>query len=431
MKKAKRLLLIMIFTFTACIFKVHAASMSLNASSTIVTVGTTITIYPKTSGLSGQFKIVSSNSSILSGDPAPGWCLDSGCDFNGSSYVAFKALKAGTATITFSTIDVSLNTEEEYSNSRSITITVVERSSSGNNNTSNNGNSNSKKPIDINKTYSSDNYLKFLDVDDYDITPKFDKDTLEYKLDLDSDVTKINIKAEANDENANIKGIGEVAVSEGINTINIVVTAENGNERTYKIIANVEDKKPIKVKIGKKQYTVVKSKEALGTREGYIEKEIEIKGIKVPALYNEITKVTLVGLKDDKGKIKLYSYDTKNGKYSVYNEFKFDVMNLYIHNAPKNKYKKTKIKINDSEITAYKIKGVDDYYLLYATNMSTGYEGYYLYDSKENSVQRYNEEMLSKVMSEKNKYFTIVIVLSCVCFLCMAFMLIQLNKGKK
>ena len=254
---------------------------------------------------------------------------------------------------------------------------------------------------------------------------------MEYKLDLDSDVTKINIKAEANDENANIKGIGEVAVSEGINTINIVVTAENGNERTYKIIANVEDKKPIKVKIGKKQYTVVKSKEALGTREGYIEKEIEIKGIKVPALYNEITKVTLVGLKDDKGKIKLYSYDTKNGKYSVYNEFKFDIMNLYIHNAPKNKYKKTKIKINDSEITAYKIKGVDDYYLLYATNMSTGYEGYYLYDSKENSVQRYNEEMLSKLMSEKNKYFTIVIVLSCVCFLCMAFMLIQLNKGKK
>ena len=405
--------------------------MSLTASSTTVTVGSTVTIYPKVSGLSGKFVVNSSNESVLSGG-STGWCEGTICDFNGLSHVIFKATNVGTTVVTFSTSVVSISDGEggEYSNSRSITINVVNRNT-GNNSTSNNGNSNSKKPIDINKKYSSDNYLKFLDVDDYDITPKFDKDTLEYKLDLDSDVTKINIKAEANDENANIKGIGEVAVSEGINTINIVVTAENGNERTYKIIANVEDKKPIKVKIGKKQYTVVKSKEALGTREGYIEKEIEIKGIKVPALYNEITKVTLVGLKDDKGKIKLYSYDTKNGKYSVYNEFKFDIMNLYIHNAPKNKYKKTKIKINDSEITAYKIKGVDDYYLLYATNMSTGYEGYYLYDSKENSVQRYNEEMLSKLMSEKNKYFTIVIVLSCVCFLCMAFMLIQLNKGKK
>ena len=169
----------------------------------------------------------------------------------------------------------------------------------------------------------------------------------------------------------------------------------------------------------------------LGTKEGYEEKEIDIKGIKIPALYNEATKVTIVGLKDNKGNIKLYSYDSKTGKYSIYNEFKFDIMNLYVHEDLKSNYKKTKVKINGTEVTAYKIEGVDDYYLLYATNMNTGYEGYYLYDSKENSVQRYNEEMLSKVMNEKNKYFTIVIVLSCVCFLCMAFMLIQLNKGRK
>ena len=426
MKKIKRICFT-IFMMLICT-KIKAGSASMNSTAYTVTVGNTVTVTVNTRNLGGTYTMYSSDQSVLLGDPKTD-------DVFGSSNtisVPYKAIKAGTATIFFkSTGDCMLSdisSDQCYNDTLSININVVNKGSSGN---SNNGNSNSKKPIDINKKYSSDNYLKFLDVDDYDITPKFDKDTLEYKLDLDSDVTKINIKAEANDENANIKGIGEVAVSEGINTINIVVTAENGNERTYKIIANVEDKKPIKVKIGKKQYTVVKSKEALGTREGYIEKEIEIKGIKVPALYNEITKVTLVGLKDDKGKIKLYSYDTKNGKYSVYNEFKFDIMNLYIHNAPKNKYKKTKIKINDSEITAYKIKGVDDYYLLYATNMSTGYEGYYLYDSKENSVQRYNEEMLSKVMSEKNKYFTIVIVLSCVCFLCMAFMLIQLNKGKK
>lgn len=422
MKKISILMTMLIFNFVLML-SVKAGSLSINGN-TSVYAGSSIAVTINFNNIAGHFQITSSDSSVLSGGS------DDYYD-NTTATVYFKALKAGTATITVTPNGKigDYDTEGAYTGgARSIKINVVNKSSGGN---SNNGNSNSKKPIDINKKYSSDNYLKFLDVDDYDITPKFDKDTLEYKLDLDSDVTKINIKAEANDENANIKGIGEVAVSEGINTINIVVTAENGNERTYKIIANVEDKKPIKVKIGKKQYTVVKSKEALGTREGYIEKEIEIKGIKVPALYNEITKVTLVGLKDDKGKIKLYSYDTKNGKYSVYNEFKFDIMNLYIHNAPKNKYKKTKIKINDSEITAYKIKGVDDYYLLYATNMSTGYEGYYLYDSKENSVQRYNEEMLSKVMSEKNKYFTIVIVLSCVCFLCMAFMLIQLNKGKK
>ena len=425
MKKNILLLFTVFLTFTACILKIHAASMSISASSTTVTVGSTVTIYPKVSGLAGKFSISSSNSSVLSGGGS-GWCENSGCGEGLSSTMYFKAVAPGTATITFSTSVVSTTDGDgsEYSNSRSITINVVKKSSGGNNNSNDD-------TIDINKTYSKDNYLKFLDVVGYDISPKFDKDTLEYKLELDSDVTKINIKATPSDENANVKGAGEVTVSEGINTISIVVTAENGNERTYKIIADVKDKKPIKVKIGKKEYTVVKRKDLLGTKEGYTEKEIEIKGMKIPALYNDITKVTLVGLKDSKGKIKLYSYDSKTGKYSLYSEFKFDLMNLYIHEAPKSKYEKTKIKINDTEVSAYKIKGVDDYYLLYATNMSTGYTGYYLYDSKENSVQRYNDEMLSKLMSEKNKYFTIVIVLSCVCFLCMVFMLIQLNKGRK
>ena len=423
MRKKLILMIITFLTFNCCILGIHAASMTLSASSMDVAVGTTVTIYPKVSDLAGKFSVSSSNSSVLSGGDT-GWCDNSGCNFNNLPHVIFKATNPGSATITFSTVDVSIDNGsdgEAYSNSRSITINVVTKKSSGGGGSS----------VDINKTYSKDNNLKLLDVEGYDITPEFNKDTLEYKLDLDSDVTKINITATPNDENAKVKGAGEVNLSEGVNTINIVVTAENGNEKTYKLIVNVEDKNPIKVKIDKKEYTVVKRKDSLGTKDGYIEKEIKINKIKVPALYNEATKVTLVGLKDNKGNIGLYAYDSKTGKYSIYNEFKFDVMDLYVYEAPKAKYKETKIKIGDTKVVAYKIDGVDDYYLLYGTNMTTGYIGYYLYDSKENSVQRYNEEMLSKLMSEKNKYFTIVIVLSCVCFLCMAFMLIMINKGRK
>lgn len=423
MKKISIIITTLIFNFIL-ILNVKAGSLSINGNTSAYT-GSSIALTINFNNIAGHFQITSSDSSVLSGGS------DDYYD-NTTATVYFKALKAGTATITVTPNGKvgDYDTEGAYTGgARSITINVIDRNSSGGNNSSNNSGSN--KPIDINKTYSKNNYLKILDVDGYDITPKFDKDTSEYKLDLDNDVTKINVKATPVDENATVKGDGEVLVSEGVNTINIVVTAENGNERTYKIIATVEDKKPINVKIGKKKYTVVKRKELIEPKEGYKEKEIEINGTKIPALYNEVTKVTLVGLKDEKGKINLYSYDSKTGKYSLYTEFKFDIMDLYVHTAPKNKYEKTKIKINNIEVTAYKIKGVDDYYLLYATNMSTGYKGYYLYDSKENSVQRYNEEMLSKIMQEKDKYFIIVIVLSCVCFLCMAFMLIQLNKGKK
>ena len=73
---------------------------------------------------------------------------------------------------------------------------------------------------------------------------------------------------------------------------------------------------------------------------------------------------------------------------------------------------------------------LNEYYLLYGTNTTTGYTGYYLYDKKENTVQRYNTDILDKVTKEKDKYLSIVIVLSCVCFLTMLFLLIEINKKR-
>ena len=70
-------------------------------------------------------------------------------------------------------------------------------------------------------------------------------------------------------------------------------------------------------------------------------------------------------------------------------------------------------------------------YLLYGTNTLTGNTGYYLYDTEENSIQRYNTILLEKVTKEKDKYLSLVIVLSCVCFLSMLFLLIEINRYNK
>ena len=94
------------------------------------------------------------------------------------------------------------------------------------------------------------------------MNPKFNKETLEYEVELEPGTEKINVSAVKEDWRARIKGTGEIGVTEGINTINIVVTAENGNERTYKIIARVDEKDPINIKIEGKDYTIIKKKEA-------------------------------------------------------------------------------------------------------------------------------------------------------------------------
>ena len=406
MKKVRNIIFICLISLFIDISGIKAFSIN-SASSVYVnkTIGVTI----EANGLIGRFDITSSNQGVLAGS-------DSKWIENGSVTVYFTAVKEGTATITVNAVDVSDESGNDFTGSRSININVVKK--------------NNSPSINVNPNYSKNNYLEILSIEGYELDPAFDKDTLEYKVELNPGTEKININAKVSDKSSSVKGIGEVEVTEGINTLNIVVTAENGNERTYKIIATVEEKDPIDIKIDSKKYRVIKKKELLGTKDGYLDTTVKINEFDIPALYNEITKITLIGLKDEEGNIKLYSYDTKTGKYQEYQEFSFNLMNLYIKENKNSKYEKVTIKINDLDVPAYKIDGINDYYLLYATNTITGNESYYLYDIKENSVQRYNTTLLENITKEKDKYFAIVIVLSCVCFLTMLFLLIEVNKSK-
>lgn len=407
MKKIKYILFLLLLTIFIGVNKVDAFSINAN---TTVYVGNSVKVTVEASGLTGRFDITSSNGNVLAGGDSK-WLENSSVD------LYFTANQVGSATITVNATNVSDADGNDFTGSRSITINVIKK--------------NTTTPIEINKTYSSNNNLKSLSVDGYELNPAFNKDTLEYTIDLTPGTEKINVKAVAEHNSASIKGAGEVQVSEGVNTINIVVIAQNGNEKTYKITANMEEKDPIEVEINGKKYRVIKKRELIGTKDGYKEDTVKISDFDIPTLYNEVTKITLVGLKNSDGDIGLYAYDSKTGKYSIYKEYEFNRMNLYIHEDKKSPYTKKKIKINGEEVTAYKVEDLDDYYLIYATNTMTGHEGYYLYDVEENSVQRYNTYMIDKLMKEKDKYLSIVLVLSCVCFLAMLFLLIEVNKIRK
>lgn len=414
MKKKISLIFMFLLMFLG-LTKVNAYTYTLTSSSTTVTVGSTVRVTLNTNDVMGFYKITSSNPSVLAGN-------DGDSIENGNAYsksFTFSAKSAGTATITVSPTSAGLNvySTEEPLYTRSITINVVNKTT--------------PSKIDVNKTYNKNNYLKSLSLDGYTLSPEFNKDTLEYSVTLEPGTESIVVNASQEESTSSIKGAGEISVSEGINTINVVVTAENGNERTYIIKASVEEKDPIEIKINNETYRVVKKENLIPDKEGYNKITVNINNFDIPALYNEVTKVTLVGLKDKEGSILLYSYDSRTGEYSEYQELKFDIMNLYVHEKKNSKYKKITIKINGIDVPAYKLDNIDDYYLLYATNTSTGYEGYYLYDKKENSAQRYDTTLLESLTKEKDKYLAIVIVLSSVCFLSMLFLLIEVNRDNK
>ena len=90
---------------------------------------------------------------------------------------------------------------------------------------------------------STNNYLKSLIVAGYKLTPEFDKQTLEYNLNISNEVKEITIIANSDDNKATIKGNGKVEVQNNKTECKIEVTAESGTVRTYTIkINNIQEK---------------------------------------------------------------------------------------------------------------------------------------------------------------------------------------------
>ena len=396
---------------------IHAGSFSAYTNKTTVTVGNTVKLTLNVSDQAGRFLISSSNNSILSGG------IDEFYD-NSTNTIYFTAKKVGEAIITIKAVDVTNYDGTSANGVKSIKIKVVSPNSNKNSNNKNN-------TIDINKKYSDDNYLKSLKIENYDIA--FEREKQNYELEVDEDVASINLTATPSSSSANVQGTGNIKLTDGINNIKITVVAENGNERVYQINVTVKDLNPIKVYINKKMYTVVKKVDQLTFPDNFSQVEATIDNKKVPALYNDITGYILVGLKDDLGNVKLYVYDSKKNTYSIYNEFSFNSVKLFYTN-PKNVprgFKKIKINLNGENIQAYTTDKKSDFYLVYGMNVNTGEIGFYRYDKKENTLQRYETKDLENLSFINNKYLITIAFLSTSVLMLMLFMLIMINNIKK
>lgn len=82
---------------------------------------------------------------------------------------------------------------------------------------------------------SNNNNLSKLSVDG-NIVANFDKNTLTYTLaEVENTKTSINITAESEDTKAKVEGVGQKNLNVGENTFVVVVTAEDGTQKSYKI----------------------------------------------------------------------------------------------------------------------------------------------------------------------------------------------------
>ena len=80
---------------------------------------------------------------------------------------------------------------------------------------------------------SNDNYIEKLEIEGYDI--KFSRDVLEYFIEVDNDVSKLDLKINLSDNDSYYEIIGNEKFRRGNNKVSIVVTSLDGSSRTYVI----------------------------------------------------------------------------------------------------------------------------------------------------------------------------------------------------
>lgn len=428
MKKVKYLLFAVIM-FVSLIGTSYAANLGVSASTKSAVVGNTISVTVSASGAAGWEYCLNYDSSVFrltsAGSDTGGACVKTGSTLIGYSKVTFKfkAIKSGTGTFSLRDAVMYGDDGNPLSSSKgSVTVTA-------------------RTQAEIQASYSANADLKSLGIDGFEITPAFNKDTLEYALTVENNVTSVNVSALRADNTASVSGAGTIQLSEGLNVVTIVVTAQKGNQKKY--VINIERKEldPINVSVDNVSYTVVRKAELLEIPTYYEASTITIDGEEVPALYSEITKYTLVGLKDEDGKIELYRYlgdsdykDMAPNMFERYYQFNTEVIS-FVPVTIEDKiygYESTKkIDINDEKIDVYYNKDNKDYVLIYGMNMTTGNEGWYQYDIKENTFQRYVENNLKEIEEDKELYFLLLCIAGGVCALSLLLMLVLgINNSK-
>ncbi len=390
MKRLKYLLFSLLL-FVVLGHTVNAASISVSPSKNSVTVGDTITV---TATVNGDDADAWSYELTYSGPVSPqgSTSVVAGSITNGrSATFTFKTTASGTATFGIGSAEVlKFDATDAPVTKGSASVTVNQKQTGVVNNTT------ATKQVEApraNANASTDATLSRLYIDNYEIEPAFSKDVLEYKLDVPNEVESVWIHFATTEDAATVSGAGVRELTEGVNKIDLIVTAPKGNQQTYTIMITRAELDPIIVKLDDKEYKVVRKAEELGELlNGFTPSTITLEEKEVPVFVNEATKVTLVGLKDTEGNVKLYLYE--DGKYSEYKVISGVLVSLIPYEAKEKieGFEKSRyIEIDKVRVEAYYKNDDDKLLLVYGMNVKTGEKNWYIYDTEEGTLLKYYE----------------------------------------
>lgn len=326
----------------------------------------------------------SGNLTLESGDTAP-------MGFEGDSrtnQLVFRANSTGTGTVSISAGSYCI-AGVDYDASGSASVTIVSAST----------------PDDSEPDYtpstpgkSGNNALSALTVSAGTLTPAFDPAVTEYTLSLPQGTEKLTLTATPSDSNATVQGDGELTLQEGENTLPLVVTAENGDTKTYTVTAKVAQAPTLFLDYNGQRLGVVKDVSQVTPPAGFAPAEpITYSGDTLPIWTDVSGKRTLVYLMDEKTSAQgFYLFSQTTGVQSPYLPILCGSVTYIYTDIPKELSSvpgltPATVKAFGQTLNGwtYNDASLKDFCVLYLMDDAGSY-GYYTYDSREETLQRFS-----------------------------------------
>ncbi len=263
------------------------------------------------------------------------------------------------------------------------------------------------------ENYSGDNSLSSLEISPGSLYPSFSSDTTSYSVSVENSCERLAVSAYANDDNASVSVSGTY-LSVGTNYIYVTVTAENGEQRTYTLrvtraageseTQQEESQTPeestedggqlVNVSVNGTEFIISDDFAMHPLPSGFSEADYEYGGQSVKAGVGYSGKVVIMYLDAviSSGQSGFYVYDSVSKTFSRYNEIQQPQISYIILPVTSSMELPSGYRIEEAQINGVNVsvlKGSSDEYCVFYGINSDGISGWYSYDYKYNTIQRF------------------------------------------
>lgn len=364
----------------------HAASFSVSAGQSTVSVGRTVafTITVPAGCKVWTYSVAySANLTWESGDLDP-------MGFEGENRVnqlVFRANDTGTGTVWISKGSFSMDGNGNETPSGSASVSIVSAS----------------EPDDSEPDYtpstpgkSGNNALASLTVSAGELTPAFDPTITDYTLSLPLRTNQITFTATPSDSKATVQGDGEVALQGGENKVAVVVTAEDSSAKTYNITVKVAREPTVFFSLNGESLGVMQDTDGVTPPAGFSPTTVPYSGEELPAWTNAAGQMLLYLVNQDTLAAGFYLYDEAEGVQSPYLPIVCGATTYVYTGVPAEKESIPGLTLCDVEAFGHILKGwkyrdasLQDFCVLYLMDADGNY-GCHTYDSQSGTLQRFS-----------------------------------------